>query len=57
MHIKYMINQHHCHKIKDYHHVDRQIKEHFNFQYIETCLNGYLFFFGDTEHKLSTLLC
>jgi hypothetical protein len=38
MHIKYVISQHHCDKFKDYPHVDHEIKKHFYFQYIKTCL-------------------
>jgi hypothetical protein len=38
MHIKYVVNQHHCDKIKDYFHFDHEIKKHFYFQYIKTCL-------------------
>jgi len=38
MHIKYVINQHHCDKTKDYPHVDPWIKENLYFQYTKTCL-------------------
>jgi len=43
MHIKFVINQHHCDKIKDYPHVDHEIKKHFYFQYIKTCLCLFVF--------------
>jgi hypothetical protein len=45
MHIKYVINQHHCDKTKDYPHVDHWIKEHLYFQYIKTCLCIFLIYF------------
>jgi hypothetical protein len=57
MHIIYVINQHHCDKIKDYPHVDHQIKKYFYFQYIKTCLWLVLVFFCDKEQKLFTLPC
>ncbi len=50
MYIRYVINQYHCDKIKDYPHV------HFYFQYIKTCL-WLLVCFGDRGQKLSTLPC
>jgi hypothetical protein len=56
MYIRRVINQYHCDKIKEYPHVDHQIKKHFYFQYIKTCL-WLLVFFGDKIQKLSTLPC
>jgi hypothetical protein len=38
MHIIYVIIQHDCDKIKDYPHVNHQIKKYFYFQYIKICL-------------------
>jgi hypothetical protein len=38
MHIKYVINQHHCDKIKDYLHVDHEFFLKKKIQYIKICL-------------------
>ncbi len=57
MHIIYVINQHHCDKIKDYPHVDHQIKKYFYSQYIKSCLWLVFYFFCDKEQKLFTLPC
>jgi len=57
MHIKYVINQHHCDNIKDYPHVDHYIK---NISTFNTLNLVYGFFFKkicDKEHKLFTLPC
>jgi hypothetical protein len=35
MYIKYVINQYHGDRIKDYPHVDHEIQKHFHFQYIQ----------------------
>ncbi len=45
MHIRYVINQHHCDKIKDFLHVDHEMKKLFYFPYIKTYL-WLLFCFG-----------
>jgi hypothetical protein len=41
MHIRYVINQHHCDKIKDFPHVDGYL----------------LFYFGEKDKKMFTLPC
>jgi len=53
MHIRYVINQHHYDKIKDYPLLIIKLKKHFYFQYIKL-VYGYLFFLGDKDKKMST---
>jgi len=48
MHFKYVINQLHCDKIKDYPHVDCYFFFKIYFQYIKICL-WLLVFFCDNE--------
>jgi hypothetical protein len=48
MHIRYVINQHHCDKNKDFLHVD----QHFYFPYIKTCLWLLFFVLGDKDKRM-----
>jgi len=48
----YVINQHNYYTIKDYPHVDHQIKIYVYFQYIKTCLWLVLVFFFCDEQKI-----